>query len=103
MTPVSLTVSWLPPTILTNLNIRITMIPRALLITLVFALPILVVTFGVVLGASALANPLGDTAGSYGLFWFAIAAFVLVVIDVLLLAVVLGIRALEERRDENRP
>jgi hypothetical protein len=79
------------------------MIPRPLLLTLVFALPILVVTFGVGLGASALARGLGDIAGSQGLFWFAIVALVLLVIDALLLLIVLGIRALEEEQEERRP
>ena len=79
------------------------MIPRWFLATLVFALPILVVAFGVVLGASALAGGLGDAAGSRGLFWFAMAALILLVIDVLLLLVVLGIRALDQTRDEELP
>lgn len=82
------------------------MIPRSFLTILVFALPILAVTFGVVLGASALAQGLGDAAGSRGLFWIAMAALVLLVIDALLLLVLLGIRALEEpgrdRHDEPR-
>jgi hypothetical protein len=77
------------------------MIPRWFLTTLVFALPVLVVTFAVVLGAAALAGGLGDAAGSRGLFWCAIAALVLLVIDVVLLVAVLGIRALEADRDEN--
>ena len=52
------------------------MIPRWFLTTLVFALPILAVTFGVVLGASALTSTLGDAAGAYGLFWCAMAALI---------------------------
>lgn len=75
------------------------MIPRWLLTTLVFALPILVVAFGVVLGASSLAAGLGDASGARGLFWFAMAALILLVIDALLLITLLGIRALEERTD----
>ena len=78
------------------------MIPRWFLATLVFALPILVVTFGVVLGSSALASGLGDTAGSHGLFWVAMVALVLLVIDVVLMLMVLGLRALDERRDDNQ-
>jgi hypothetical protein len=70
------------------------------LATLLFALPILVVTFGVVLGASALANGLGDAAGSRVLFWIAISALLLLVIDAVLLLTVLGIRALDERDDD---
>jgi len=75
------------------------MTPRWLLTTLVFALPILVVAFGVVLGASSLAAGLGDASGSRGLFWFAMAALIFLVIDALLLIALLGIRALEEPPD----
>jgi hypothetical protein len=78
------------------------MIPRSFLVTLVFALPILVVTFGVVLGASALASGLGDAAGSRGLFWVAMVALVLLVIDAVLMLLVLGLRALDERRDNDQ-
>ena len=78
------------------------MIPRPFLATLVFALPILVVTFGVVLGASTLASGLGDSAGSRGLLWVAIVALVLLVIDALLLLVALGLKALDQQRDEDR-
>ena len=79
------------------------MIPRWFLAGLVFALPILLVTFAVVLGASALAGGLGDVAGSRGLFWFAMAALILLVIDILLLLAVLGIRAVNESRDREEP
>jgi hypothetical protein len=75
------------------------MIPRGFLITLVFALPILVVALAVILGASALTAALGDAAGSRGLLWVAVAAAMLLVMDVLMLLVVLGLRALAEPRD----
>ena len=78
-----------------------TMIPRWFLTTLVFALPILALTFGVVLGASSLTSALGDAAGSYGLFWCAIAALIVLIIDALLLLVALGIRALDESRNND--
>ena len=52
-------------------------------------------------GAAALAGGLGDAAGSRGLFWFAIVALVLLVIDVILLVAALGVRALESDRDED--
>jgi hypothetical protein len=77
------------------------MIPRWFLTTLVFALPILAIIFGVVLGASLLTSALGDAAGSYGLFWFAMVALIVLVIDALLLLALLGIRALDERRDDD--
>ena len=73
------------------------MVPRCFLLGLVFALPILVVTFGVVLGASALAQAVGDAAGSRGLFWVAMAALIALVIDALLLLGALGVRALGDR------
>ena len=78
------------------------MIPRWMLTTLVFGLPILVVTFGVVVGASALAQGLGDAAGARGLFWVAMVALVVLVVDVLLLVGALGIRALEDWNQEGR-
>lgn len=77
--------------------------PRWFLTTLVFALPILAVAFGVVLGASVLTGALGDAAGSYGLFWCAMAALIVLVIDALLLLVILGLRTVDERRDEDSP
>ena len=60
---------------------------------------LLVVTFAVVLGAATLAAGLGDAAGGRGLFWFAMAALILLVVDVLLLVAVLGIQALAGPRD----
>jgi hypothetical protein len=77
------------------------MIPRRLLTTLVFALPVLIVAFGVILGAAELAKALGDTAGARGLFWIAIAALILLLIDALLLLGVLGLQALDEPRDHD--
>ena len=77
------------------------MIPRWLLMTLVFALPILAIGFGVVLGASLLTSALGDATGSYGLFWFAMAALILLIIDSLFLLITLGIRALDERLEQD--
>ena len=75
---------------------------RRLLVVLVFALPILVVAFAVILGASTLAAGLGDAAGARGLFWFAMAALILLVIDSIALLTILGLRALEEPIDEER-
>jgi hypothetical protein len=76
------------------------MISRRFLTTLVFALPILALTFGVVLGASSLTKGLGDTAGSYGLLWCAVATLILLVIDALALLIILGLRALDQSRDD---
>ena len=78
------------------------MIPRPLLLVLVFSLPILVVAFGVILGASSLAQALGDSAGGRALFWVAMGALILLVIDALLLVGALGLRTLaaDELNDE---
>jgi uncharacterized membrane protein len=78
------------------------MIYRPLLTALVLVLPILVLTFAVLLGASSLTGAMGDAAGSYGLFWCAMAALVLLTIDALLLLMVLGIRAIDQREELNR-
>jgi len=78
------------------------MIYRPLLTALVLALPVLVLTFAVLLGASSLTGAMGDAAGSYGLFWCAMAALMLLIIDALLLLMVLGLRAIDQREDANR-
>jgi hypothetical protein len=66
------------------------------------ALPVLVVAFGVLLGASQLAAAIGDEAGAGQLRWWAIAALILLVIDALLLLAMLGLRALEQG-EHHRP
>jgi len=71
-------------------------IPRRLLAVLVLALPVLVVTFAVLAGASMLASGLGDAAGAAALNWVAFGALIVLVIDALLLLAVLGIRAVQE-------
>ena len=76
------------------------MIPRSLITVLVLALPVLVLVFAVVMAASALTEAMGDGAGSYGLFWCAMAALLLVIIDALLLLMVLGIRALQDAEEQ---
>jgi len=77
-------------------------IPRRLLAALVLALPVLVVTFAVLAGASLLAGGLGDDPGAAALKWVAIGALIVLVIDALLLLAVLGIRAAQddERSDQ---
>ena len=81
------------------------MIPRLFLATLVFAMPFLIVVFAVVIGASLLTQSLGDVAGARILFWTAMTALVLLVIDALLLLGALGLRALDvhpDRPDDDR-
>ena len=77
------------------------MIPRPLLRFLVFSLPVLVVAFGVLMGASALAESLHDTVGSRVLRWVAMASLMLLVGDALLLVGILGFNSLGD--DENSP
>jgi hypothetical protein len=76
------------------------MIPRFFLATLVFALPVLIVVFAVVIGASLLTQALGDVAGARMLFWAAMTALILLVIDALLLLAALGLRALDAHSDQ---
>jgi len=71
-------------------------LPRWSLKALLLALPVLVVAFGVVLGASQLAAGMGDASGARWLLWWAIAALILLVIDGILLLALLGLRAAAE-------
>jgi hypothetical protein len=77
------------------------MIPRRLLATLVFGLPVLVVSFAVIASAALLAQGLGDVAGARGLFWAAMGALLAIVVDMLLLVGVLGLMALDHTPDQS--
>ena len=72
------------------------MIPRPVLTILVFALPLLVCTFAVVLGVSALTQAMQDEGGARALRWVSVGVLVLAVIDMLLLLCVLGLKALND-------
>ena len=72
------------------------MISRSVLTTLVLALPLLVCTFAVVLGVSALTQAMQDEVGARALRWVAVGVLVLAVIDMLLLLCVLGLKALND-------
>lgn len=72
------------------------MIPRPVLKTLVLALPLLVCTFAVVLGVSALTQAMQDEVGARALRWISVGVLVLAVIDMLLLLGVLGLHALND-------
>lgn len=81
------------------------MVPRPLLTTLVFALPLLIVTFAVVSGVAALTDAMRDAAGALVLRWISVGVLVLAIIDVLLLVSVLGVRALsadDHQRSDDR-
>lgn len=69
------------------------MIPKRVLLVLVYALPILMVAFGVLMGGYALAQAMQDLAGARVLLWIAVAALMLLTVDALLLLLVLGINA----------
>jgi hypothetical protein len=74
-------------------------IPRTILVVLVFALPLLVVVFGVVLGAAALAQATLDVQGAQVLRWIAMSILMLAVADLVLLVGVLGIHALADPKE----
>lgn len=76
------------------------MIPRRFLTILVFALPVLVVAFGVLTGGAVLAQAVEDAPAANVLRWIAISILMLTVADVVLLVGVLGIKALGD--EDNR-
>ncbi len=77
------------------------MIPRQILTALVFALPVLVVAFGVLMGGSVLAQAVQDSPGSVVLRWIAIGVLLLMVTDIVLLVGALGIKALGDQDDHS--
>lgn len=72
------------------------MIPRRVLTTLVFALPLLVFVFAVLMGAAALTQAMQDEIGARVLRWIALGVLLLTVTDMLLLLCVLGLKALND-------
>jgi predicted exporter len=77
-------------------------IPRSILKTLVFALPLLICTFAVVLGVSTLTQAMQDEVGARVLRWISVGVLVLAVIDMLLLLGVLGLQALNDDHHGSR-
>ena len=75
-------------------------IPKRFLLVLVFALPILVVAFGVLMGGYALAQAMQDLTGARALLWIAVGALLLLVADAVLLVMSLGINAVQDRDRE---
>jgi hypothetical protein len=71
-------------------------IPRTVLSILVYALPLLAVTFAVLMGGFALALATQDATGAVVLRWIAMSILILLVSDMVLLLGVLGLRALGE-------
>jgi len=76
-------------------------IPRRILTILVFALPVLVVAFGVLMGGFVLAQAVEDAPGAKVLRWIAIGILMLTIADVVLLVGVLGVRALGDQDDRS--
>lgn len=79
------------------------MVPSTFLKTLVYGLPVLVVSFSVLMGGYALAHATKDSAGAAVLWWVAMACLMLICVDIVLLVGTLGANALgppEGRRDE---
>ncbi|HUE69525.1 MAG TPA: hypothetical protein VMP01_01445 [Pirellulaceae bacterium] len=72
------------------------MIPRRLIAALLLPVPVLLVAFAVLMGGSALA----DAVAGRVLFWTAIAALLLLVIDLILLVLALALRAADPRADD---
>jgi hypothetical protein len=77
------------------------MLRRALLI-LLFAAPILIVGFGVLMAASALAGATGDATAGRVLFWLAMSNLMLLAGDLVLLVLVLGVLTLDRPRNDER-
>jgi len=69
-------------------------VPRPVLTILVYALPLLIVVFGVLMGGFALAHGTGDQPAASVLWWVAMGCLMLVVTDLILLVGVLGIGSL---------
>ena len=72
------------------------MVPRKILTFLVFALPVLMVAFGVLMSGYLLAEAPGDAVGARVLRWISVGVLICAVIDLVLLAGALGINALAE-------
>ena len=79
------------------------MVSKKLLQVLVVGLPLSIVGFAVLMGGSAIARGLGDDLGARVLAWIAAGILMLGVVDVLLLVTALGLNALADPRDEDRP
>jgi len=76
---------------------RRVVVPRSVLVVLVFALPVLVVAFGVLMGGAMLAQATLDEGGALALRWTAAAALMLLIVDLVLLIGALGWNAVSGR------
>lgn len=78
------------------------MIPRRVIVALLWPAPVLIVTFAVLMGGSALALATDDRIAASVLKWVAAAALLALVVDLLLLLLALGINAAERRGDDDQ-
>ena len=78
------------------------MLPRSVFTILVFALPILVVSFAVLMGGSALARATDDLPAASALQWIALGLLMLTVVDLVLLVGALGLKALADDDDRDQ-
>ena len=77
------------------------MIPRKVLQTLVFVLPICLVGFAVLMGGATLTQAMKDETGARVLTWVAVGILLIGIMDVLLLVIALGMNALNEDRESS--
>jgi hypothetical protein len=80
----------------------LSVVPKKVLQALVFALPLCVVGFAVLMGGASLMRAMDDAAGALALAWIAAAFLLAGVADGLLLVIVLGLRALDEKDESTR-
>ncbi len=78
-----------------------TLIPRPLLIVLVYALPILIVAAVVVMSGYLLLQATGDQSGAAVMRWLSGGLLLLIVIDLVLLVAALGVNAIAQRPDRS--
>jgi len=78
------------------------LIPHRLIVALLIPAPVLIVSFAVLLGASALTQAAGDQPAAFVLKWIAVAAVMLLVVDLLLLVLALGVNAVARGEDDER-
>jgi hypothetical protein len=77
-------------------------VPKKVLQALVFALPLCVVGFAVLMGGSSLMRAMDDQPGAAVLAWIGAGFLLLAVADGLLLLIVLGLRALDDAENSRR-
>jgi hypothetical protein len=76
-------------------------VPKKVLQALVFAIPLTVMGFAVLMGGSAVVRAMDDPFGASVLAWIAAAFLMVGVADGLVLLVVLGLRALADHHQDS--